>query len=392
MSSDKTGHGPLRGLRVLEISSVVMAPMAGRILAKLGAEVTRVEAPLGDAIRRTGASRHTGMTGAALALNDGKKNITVDMKSSTGPTELQSLIKNSDVILTNHLPRRRQTFGLDWPTVSSLNPSVILCTAQGFSSHSDKANTPAYDDTVQAAAGVCDVYAKAYGSPRFAPYIMADKVSATAIVYSILAALYYREKTGEGQWIDVPMVDVIVDFNLIEQLNEATFEPPLGGAGWHRTLSPDRRPHQAIDGWVCIVTYTDQNWAEFLKLAGVIKSGAGQIPFATHQDRVSNSGAVQGIIADYAADRTLAQIEAECGRVGIPVQRVNTVESLVNDPYLKASGAIKLVDHPTEGKIWQTSPNIAFSRTPLGPTSFATNLDADRDEILSSVNGGEEQL
>lgn len=378
-------HGPLHGMTVLEISSVVMAPMAGRILAKLGAEVNRVEPPAGDVIRRAGASRNPGMTGAALSLGDGKRNISIDLRTESGRREIRALIRASDVVLTNYLPKRRSAFGLDWGSVSALNPRAILCTAQGFSSTSDKADFPAYDDTVQAASGTCDLYAKVDGTPRYAPYIMADKISGLSIVYSILAAAYHRHRTGEGQWVDVPMVDVLTDFNLIEQLNDFTFSPPLGDAGWHRTLAPARKPHPATDGWVCVLPYSDQNWADFVHLAGLVNPGEQAVPFPTNEIRNANTEAVQGMIADYVATRSLEQIAQECGDIGVPFQPVKAVESLVEDSYLLSQGTVKLIEHPTEGEVWQTTPNIQFSATPLQPTAPAGTVDQHRNQIMNGL-------
>lgn len=376
--------GPLEGVRVLEVSSVVMAPFAGRLLAKMGADVVRVEAPVGDIMRRTGASRHDGMTGVVMSLWDGKRSIAIDTKTAGGRSELRGLIRNTDIIITNYLPWRRSLFGLDWESVQSVNPRIVLCTAQGYSSHSDKANTPAYDDTIQAASGVCGVYQKAIGEPRYAPYILADKVCGLTMVYSSLAALHHRDMTGRGQWVDVPMADVMVDFNLTEQLNDYTFEPPLGPAGWHRTLAPSRQPHPCQDGWVCVLPYSDINWRRFLEL---VDDGNGftQPSYETNRARNENMEGVQQIIADYVKGRTTAEIVRECEEREIPVQPVNRVEDLVHDSYLRRRGTVSLVEHPTEGAYWRTTPNINFSDSPVRSVRLPSSLDEDRESILSSL-------
>ncbi|WP_150109985.1 CaiB/BaiF CoA transferase family protein [Crystallibacter crystallopoietes] len=384
--SETQQSGPLAGVTVLEVSSVVMAPMAGRIMAKLGAQVIRVEPPQGDVIRRTGAARHESMTGAALALGDGKLNIAVNLRTEAGRAELRRLIVRSDVVITNHLPKRRPGFGLDWESVREIDDTTILCTAQGYSSLSELADVPAYDDTVQAAAGTCDIYAKSDGVPRYAPYVMADKICGLTIVYSILAALHHRDRTGQGQWVDVPMVDVMADFNLIEQLNDYTFEPALGAAGWHRTLAPARKPHPAQNGWICILPYTDQNWRDFLHLAGVAATTDQTVPFPTNRDRNIHTEAVQGIIADYAATKSIEEIVRECTTIGIPAQPVHTIESLMTDPYLRSRDTVELIDHPSEGKVWRSTPNIGFSATPLAPVRYAGKVDQDRDEIIEILN------
>lgn len=380
MDSGETG-GPLAGLKVVEVSSVVMAPMAGRLLAKLGATVVKVEPPGGDVVRRIGASAAPGMSGAAHSLGDGKYNIAVDMKTDRGREELRGLLRSADIVLTNHLPSRRRGYGLDWESVRALNPRAILCTAQGYSSDSELADTPAYDDTVQAASGVCDVYAKAGDRPRYAPYVMADKICALTIVYSVLAALHHRDGHGAGQWVDVPMVDVMADFTLTEQLNDFSFVPPKGPAGWHRTLAPSRSPHRCLDGWVCVLPYSDRNWRDFLRVSGALAEGE-EVPFATNQERNENMEQVQSAIAAYAAGRTTREILRECGEAGIPVQPVRTLESLAGDDYLRGRGTVEEVRHPLGHTYLRTSPNISFSGTPLRPVRPATGIDADREDVL----------
>lgn len=375
-----TGAGPLAGVRVAEISSVVMAPMAGRLLAKLGATVVKVEPPRGDVVRHIGARVAPGMSGAAHSLGDGKYNIAIDTGTEEGLAELRGILGSADIIVTNHLPARRRRFGLDWESVRALNPRAILCTAQGYAGDSAMADTPAYDDTVQAASGVCDIYAKSEGRPRYAPYVMADKVCALTIVYSVLAALHHRDTHGRGQWVDVPMVDVMVDFNLAEQLNDFSFIPPRGPAGWHRTLAPGRRPHRCVDGWICVLPYSDRNWSDFLRIAGV-EGDAENVPFATNQERNEGMEDVQAIIADYAAERTTREILDECGAAGVPVQPVRTLESLVEDDYLRERGTVQRTRHPLGHSYLRTTPNISFSDSPLRPVRPATSIDADREEV-----------
>lgn len=373
--------GPLAGVKVAEISSVVMAPMAGRLLAKLGATVVKVEPPQGDVVRHIGARVAPGMSGTAHSLGDGKYNIAIDMGTEEGLEELRGVLGSADIILTNHLPARRRRFGLDWESVRAINPQAILCTAQGYASDSAMADTPAYDDTVQAASGVCDIYSKSEGRPRYAPYVMADKVCALTIVYSVLAALHHRSTHQRGQWVDVPMVDVMVDFNLAEQLNEFSFIPPRGPAGWHRTLAPSRRPHRCLDGWVCVLPYSDRNWSDFLRIAGK-DLHTEKVPFPSNQERNDNMEDVQSVIADYAAGRTTQEILRECGSAGVPVQPVRTLESLVEDDYLRERGTIQETRHPMGHSYFRTTPNISFSGSPLQPVRPATSVDADREDVM----------
>lgn len=367
LASETQQHGatgPLADLTVLEVSSVVMAPMAGRILAKLGAEVIRVESPTGDVMRRIGQVNSNGISGPVASLWDGKRSLTLDLKTEHGKNRIYELVKEADILLTNLLPKSRESTGLTWEELKIVNSRLIFCTAQGFSSKSPLANVPAYDDAVQAVSGVCDVYAKSTGEPQYAPYVIADKVSALTIVYSCLAALHSRSVSGFGQWVDIPMVDTIVDFNLVEQMCDYSFDPPLGESGWKRTLDPARKPHRCKDGWVCIVPYTDKNWRDFARLAGFLELD-NSLPYETHALRITHVPEVQTLIADYARDKYTERIISELSEINVPVQPVNTIESLTRNEYLREYGGLTLVDDPVGGTFWRTSPNITFSETPM---------------------------
>lgn len=365
-----TPHGPLAGLQVLEVSSVIMGPMAGRMFAKLGADVLKVEPPGGDVLRRAAAPLGHPMNGAVMTLNEGKRSVEVDAKTPEGMARLRNLIAGADIVLTNLLPARRRAYGLTWEAVREANPRAILCTAQGYGSESDRADLPAYDDTVQAASGVCDVYGKSDGVPRYAPYVLADKICGMSMVYATLAALHHRHLSGEGQWVDVPMVDVMADFNCVEQLNDFTFDPPGGPAGWHRTVNPTRKPQRCLDGWVCVLPYTDRDWAQFCALAERDDLARDERT-AQHSGRVNNTELVQSAIADWVRSLPMAEVEQRCQQARIPVQRVVELEDLVQDDYLLGRGSVRRAQHPTIGAYWSTSPGVSFSATPTGPVGPA---------------------
>lgn len=380
------GAGPLQGVKVLEVSSVIMAPFAGRILAHLGAEVIKVEPPGGDVLRKTGVPDGKSMTGTVLILNEGKESIEIDAKTQEGAALLRRLVAETDVVLTNLLPSRRAQYGLDWASVSAVNERVILCTGQGYGSESELADRPAYDDTIQAASGMCDVNSFVQGTPSFSPFVMADKVSGMTMVYSLLAALYRREVDGEGQWVDVPMLDVLTDFNAAEQLNDHAFDPPVGRAGWHRTIDPERRPHPSADGWVAVLPYTDRQWGTFTTLLGRAEL-ATDPRCATPSARARNIAFTQGLIADFCAERTTAEVISLCEEARIPCQEVATMESLVTNPYLRSRGSMTLREHPTEGAYWSPSPGVRFSATPVGAVRHTPGVDEDRAQILARVHG-----
>lgn len=354
--------GPLEGLKVLEISSVIMVPFAGSILAKLGADVLRIEPPNGDSLRQTGAQRDYRVSGSVVSFWDQKRSLTLDLKSDNGRKLLFALFENADIIVTNLLASKREKLGITWAIIRELNPRAIFCTAQGFKTGSEWEDRPAYDDTIQAASGICDIYRLSSGTPRLAPYVVADKVCGITIVYSCLAALHHRSSTGRGQHVEVPMMDTMVHFNLAEQLNDYAFDPPLGSAGWHRTLAPQRRPHECRDGWVCVLPYTDKNWSAFMEHIGAPSDEYKHLQ--TRKGRIQHADEVHALIESYTRVRKAETVQDELASLGIPYSEVNSLESLMEHDYLRSMNTISRVSNPQIGNYWRTTPNISFSESP----------------------------
>lgn len=364
--------GPLAGLRILDITSVIMGPYATSILGDLGADVIKLETAEGDVGRNLGPSRHDGMSALALTLHRNKSSVTIDPKLPEGRERLGELLRECDAVVTNLRPASRERLGLTYEQVSKLNPSIVLCTAQAFGSNSALRDAPAYDDTVQAASGLCDIYRRADGEPRFAPYVVADKVCGLTMVYSLLAAMLHREKTGEGQWVDVPMVDTMLSFNLVEHLAGHTFVPPESPLGWSRTLVPERRPHRAKDGWICIMPYSDRNWRDFFALverAELIQDER----FATNGARHNHAGELQRLLAHCVSSRTVAEWKEACERHEIPVQEVLDLDRL-DTPYLAERGFLKRRIHPSEGAYLTVRFPVDFSSTPVAEPRPAPRL------------------
>ena len=300
---------PLDGVRVLEVGTVIMAPYAGKILTDLGADVIRAEPPGGDIGRRAGLLGPAGTAALSMNLNAGKRSIVVDARTPAGRRQMDGLVGWADIILTNMLPARRREFGLDWEQVHRRNPRAILVTGQGFAADSARGDEPAYDDIVQAASGVADTYRLRDGEPRYSPYVVADKVCGMTMAQSALAALHARTADGAGTWVDVPMVDTMAAFTLVEHMGGRTFDPPAGPVGWSRVLAPEHRPHPAQDGWVCVMPYTDANWRRFCDL--IERPDYLSDPrVATNRARSGDPALYEQILADYIAPRTCAQIEA----------------------------------------------------------------------------------
>jgi crotonobetainyl-CoA:carnitine CoA-transferase CaiB-like acyl-CoA transferase len=369
-------------MRIVDITSVIMGPYATSILADLGADVIKLETAGGDVGRQLGPSRHAGMSALTLTLHRNKLSVTFDPGSPEGRESLRALIRGSDAVVTNLRPASRERLGLTYEQVRRLNESVVLCTAQAFGSSSARRDEPAYDDIVQAASGLCDIYRRVDGEPRFAPYVIADKVCGLTMVYSLLAALLHREKTGEGQWVDVPMVDTMLSFNLVEHLAGHTFDPPEAPLGWSRTLVPERRPHRAKDGWICVMPYSDRNWRDFFALVGQ-GTLIDDPRFATNSARHEHVAELQQLLASFISRNTIVEWTEMCRRHEIPVHEVLDLDHLEDSVYLAERGFLRRQVHPSEGEYVSVRFPVDFSRTPADAVRPAPRLGEHNGTILS---------
>lgn len=381
--TEAQGRPPLDGVRVLEAGTVIMTPYAGKVLRDLGADVIKADPPGGDIGRRAGLLGPDGGSVLSRQLNAGKRSIVVDARTESGRRELDALVGWADIILTNTLPGRRTEFGLDWEQVRANNPRAILVTGQGFATDSDRADDPAYDDIVQAASGLADTYRLRDGAPGYSPYVVADKLCGTTMAQSALAALHRRSVDGAGCWVDVPMVDTVAAFTLVEHMGGTAFDPPAGPVGWSRVLAPEHRPHPTRDGWICVMPYTDANWRAFCGILG--RPDLVEDPrVATHRARSGDPSFYEQILADYARTRTSAQIESECAAAAIPARRVARIDDLTSDPYLGERPFLERTPHPDGEQIHLSSP-VVFHGHARPATAPDPGADADRAAILQML-------
>src|SRR6266566_2593668 len=260
--------GPLTGVRVLDVTTVVLGPWATQALGDMGADVIKIEPPEGDTTRRLGPARHPGMAAFYLACNRNKRSLVLDLKQAAGRGALLRLAATADVILHNFRPGPAARLGLEYEAFRAVNPRLVYCATYGFRARGPYGDKPAYDDVIQAAAGLASLQAPLVGEPRYVPTIVADKTSSLAVLSAVLSALFHRERTGEGQAIEVPMFETVVAYVMVEHLYGETFVPPLETAGYERILNRWRRPFRTRDGYLAVVPYTDADWRAFFAVAG----------------------------------------------------------------------------------------------------------------------------
>lgn len=372
--------GPLHGIRVLDLSTVIAGPYAGQILGDMGADVVKVEPPQGDIMRAAGPARSPGMGAAFLNSNRNKAGLVLDLKRPDDLARLSDLARTADVVLLNMRPAAAKRLGIAYEDLAALNPRLVYCAIVGYGQDGPYRDRPAYDDIIQAATGWSGLEAQIGGTPRYAPTIVADKTTALYAVGAINAALLHVARTGEGQYVEVPMFEVTASFLLVEHLGGRTFVPPEGPAGYARLLSRHRRPYPTKDGYLSVLPYTATHWRRFFEVAGRPDWAADP----RLADDATRAGIIDELYERVAAclpERTSAEWMGMLPASDIPCSPVNSVDDLIADEHLAAVGFFVPVTHPTEGEVLTVRCPVRFSRTPCEVGAGAPPLGGEPDGV-----------
>jgi crotonobetainyl-CoA:carnitine CoA-transferase CaiB-like acyl-CoA transferase len=374
--------GPLTGVRVLDLTTVVMGPYATQILADFGADVVKVEPPGGDVMRYAWPFRNPGMGHIFLNANRNKRSIVLDLKQAAAHDACLALAKRADVLVYNIRPQAMARLRLAYEDVRAVNRHIIYVGCFGYSQRGPYAAKAAYDDLIQGAAGI-PALLKVQGAetPRYAPIIVADRSVGQQVASAVSAALYHREKTGKGQRVDVPMYEHLLQIVLGEHLGGYTYEPQHGEPGYARMLAPDRRPYQTKDGYVCALIYNDKQWAAYFKVIGRPEMAADP-RFATQEVRSKNYDAAYAFVAEQMKKRTTADWIEALEAADIPVQRMSSLADIVADPHLAAIGYFRMVEHPSEGRIRSMAVPSEWSESPPEYRRHAPRLGEHTREVL----------
>ena len=374
--------GPLDGVRVLDLTTVVMGPYATQILADLGADVIKLEAPEGDVLRHHAPMRSKGMGHIFMNANRNKRSVVLDLKQDAGRAACLAIAKHADVLVYNIRPQAMARLKLSYEDVRAVNPRLIYVGGFGYSQRGPYAAKAAYDDLIQGAVGL-PWLSRAAGaeSPRYVPVTLADRSVGLHIVNAVCAALYHREKSGKGQRVDVPMFESLLQTVLGEHLGGHTYEPQTGAPGYLRMLAKERKPYPTTDGYVCELVYNDKQWRAFFALIG--RPDLLSDPrFATQEARSRDFEGAYALVAAEMAKRSTAEWIAALEEADIPVQRMNTLDDIIGDPHLDAIGYFRSVEHPTEGRIRSMAVPSEWSESPPEYRHHAPRLGEHTREIL----------
>ena len=380
--AEDPGGGPLAGVRVVDLTAMVMGPYCTQILADMGADVIKVEPPRGDDTRYVSVGPAPGMSGVFVNVNRGKRSVVLDLRTEHGKTVLRALIAEADVFIHSMRAKAITKLGFGYAEVAAVNPAIVYTNCYGYGHRGPERDRPAYDDTIQAECGLPAVQKELTGEANYVASIVADKVAGLTAVYATMMALFHRERTGEGQEVEVAMFETMASFMLVEHANGAMFDPPVGPAVYHRTIAPNRKPYRTKDGYISALIYNDKHWSGFID---AVQPAWNSERFATLEARAAEIDTIYALVASTMTERTTDEWLKLFVELEIPAAPLNTPEDLFENEHLNAVGFFETVQTP-HGVARIPGVPTWFSRTPGRVGGPAPLLGADTAEVLAGLD------
>lgn len=377
-----TRQGPLEGVRVVDLTAMVMGPYCTQIFADMGADVIKVEAPGGDNTRFISVGPEKGMSGVFVNVNRGKRSIVLDLRSEADKEVLRKLIADADIFIHSQRAKAIGKLGFDYASVAAINPSIVYTNCYGYGRRGPDRDLTAYDDTIQAECGLTAVQQMLTGEANYVGSIIADKVAGLTAVYATMMALFHRERTGEGQEVEVGMFEAMASFMLVEHANGAMFDPKLGPAFYPRAVSKNRKPYRTSDGYISALIYNDKQWSAFVE--AVKPEWAMGPELATLELRARQIDRVYAMLGETFLGRTTQEWLDLFRGLDIPAAPLRTPDELFDNPHLNAVGFFETVETPN-GPVRFPGVPTWFSRTPGHVSGPAPQMGADAEAILAEI-------
>ncbi len=384
--------GPLQGIRVLDLTAVVLGPFATQTLGDWGADVIKVEPLIGDTARNSGVFRNRGMASVFLQINRNKRSIAMDLKSDDGKEVLRRLIPTIDVLVSNIRPAGMSRLGFGYDTCKALNPRLIYAVATGFGQDGPWRARPAFDEIIQASSGFASAMGDGLGSgdaPQFMPSLVADKLTGMAMVQAICAALFHRERSGEGQMLEVPMLETLSAFNSVDMMGGMAFEPPIGPPGYKRMR--ERKPARTKDGWITMTPYSSANWCQFFEAVGRPEL-IQELEITDPVKRMQNIDVVYAKMREIALTRTTREWEELLLSIDVPHAGFTRMTDVTKHEHLSAVGMFPVTEHPTEGEIRVARPPTRFASTPANMRHPVPRLGEHTEDVLREAGFSAEEI
>ncbi|MBI3371738.1 MAG: CoA transferase [Betaproteobacteria bacterium] len=376
--------GPLAGIRVVDLTINIVGPVAAQILGDMGADVIKIEAPGGDPNRQTGPERTSDMGVLYMNVNRNKRSMVLDLKRGESVDVLMRLVDRADVFLHSMRPKAAERLGIDYAAISARNPRVIYAFGPGYRGDGPHRDRPAFDDVIQGESGMADLTRRQHGEPHFFPMVIVDKFCGHVLASAVAMALYNRERTGNGQMVEVPMLETMLSFNLMEHLWGAAHDQPRGEIGYSRPFMRERRPYKTADGHMCLMASSDPQWQRLLPAIGLPEL-AKDPRYEKLINRSRHFPELYARVAEKIALRTTAHWRVILDAVDIPNGPVRTLPELLTDPYLAQTGFFLDYPHPSEGAMTTTAIPVRFSQTPGNIRRHPPKLGEHTLEVLKEL-------
>lgn len=401
--SDEKKRGALDGIRIIDLTSVVLGAYATSLLGDMGADIIKVESPSpkngagGDIMRWAGdtpSGERNGLGPIYMTINRNKRSVLLDLKQDSAREALLKLISTADVFAANIRYEGLKRLGLSYEDVRKVKPDIVYVIGTGYGEDGVYGGRPAYDDLIQAASGIASMASEVDGDPRprFFPTLVADKTTGLFMANAILSALFHKERTGTGQFVEVPMMESMVSFLLTEHLYGHTYEPPTGPIGYVRVTAPDRKPYRTSDGYIAILPYSDKQWRDFFSLGGKPDLFETDIRFNTYENRTRNIRHLYAMVEDVTLLKSTEEWMTLLTNADIPCARVNRLGDLMQDPHLQSVGLFEKRTHPVEGSYWSIRHPVTYGETPASIRRDPPLLGENTQEVFRELGLNDDEI